>query len=112
MNTGKLEANSHWKEDAVLYEFGPEIGLAGIAVYDVLTMFAQSSGSDSGRVAYPSISRIAGILGCSAPTVRSALKKLEDAGLIQVQQRSEDGGSLSHCYTLLNVQNAVVNKRY
>lgn len=109
MNTGtdRRRANWHWKENDVIYEFASEIGLAGICVYDVLTMFARNTGEGSERVAWPSTARIADALSVTKPTVRSALQRLEEVGLVRVERRCLDGVNTSHHYTLLDVQDAI-----
>lgn len=113
MNTGtdRRRANWHWKENDVLLEFAPEIGAAAVCVYDVLTMFARGINNGSEREAWPSIARIAKILGFSPPTVRQAFKKLEDAGLVRIERRMTDGINQTNHYTLLDVQDAVKAKK-
>lgn len=51
---------------------------------------------------FPSLNKLAAIIGCSKPTVIKALKGLEEKGLILKKRRKrEDGGHTSNLYTIL-----------
>ncbi len=60
----------------------PEIGVVALAVYCVLAAHANRNGE-----CWPSQEAIATILGRNTRTVRTALKRLQDAGLIDVRLR-------------------------
>lgn len=69
-------------------------------VYTVLCMYADNST----KTAYPSVSRIAKLCGCSERSVRYALKRLEEAGFIEIRRRQKEGGGYtSNLYVLLDV---------
>ena len=51
---------------------------------------------------FPSLNKLAAIIGCSKPTVIKALKGLEEKGLILKKRRKRaDGGHTSNLYTIL-----------
>lgn len=68
-------------------------------VYTMLCMYADNTKKDS----HPSIKTIADKCYCSENTVRAALKKLNEVGLIEIKERRrEDGSQTSNQYVLLD----------
>lgn len=66
-------------------------------VYAVLCMYADNSTMKS----YPSVQTLAKKTCCSENTVRLALKRLEEIGLVKVHRRKRGIENLSNEYTLL-----------
>jgi DNA-binding transcriptional MocR family regulator len=62
----------------------PEIKPLAFAVYAVLASHADEEGR-----CWPSVAAMARAVGCSAPTVKRALRDLKDAGLIGQQRRRQ-----------------------
>jgi biotin operon repressor len=73
----------YWIQKAVIQEYGPKIGLRGIAVYNMLASLANQE-----QRCFPSQSYIAERLGCSRSTVHRALQKLQETALIRLEKRS------------------------
>jgi hypothetical protein len=68
-------------------------------VYTMLCMYADNTKKDS----YPAIKTIAAKCYCSENTVRAALKRLNEVGLIEIkEQRRNDGSQTSNLYILLD----------
>lgn len=68
-------------------------------VYTMLCMYADNETKDS----YPSIKTLAKKCYCSENTVRVALKKLQEAGVIDSKKRfREDGSQNSNLYYLID----------
>jgi DNA-binding MarR family transcriptional regulator len=86
----RREPRTVWMDGAILDRYAMKIGPTGIAVYLTLCLYA--SKCEDGR--RPTQREIARCAGCSLPTVRQALSRLEQAGLISVEP---------HCYKLLDV---------
>lgn len=74
-------------DNAVVSQYGPEVGAIGVAIYNVLAMH--------GNRAFPGQQRIADMLGVSRATVNTYLQKLEDVGLVLSEQRHRDDGGMS-----------------
>jgi len=88
-----------WLDNSLIDEYGATIGAYGIAVYAVLARHANRE-----RECWPSLKRIAAMIGCSKTTVLKALKRLETEGLIRKERIESDEGDYSHNrYCLLNV---------
>ncbi|MEV2849922.1 helix-turn-helix domain-containing protein [Paenibacillus larvae] len=69
-------------------------------VYVILCKYANWTTKSS----YPSVARIAKEAFCSENTVRKALRKLTEIGLISAEERrNEQGGQTSNLYILLKV---------
>lgn len=81
--------------------FGAELGVYGVAVYVVLAR--RASQKDSAVV---SIGNIARVLGCSRSSVKTAVRRLVDAGLVEVEYRSDERGQHASEYVLLDVDAA------
>ncbi len=86
----------YWIEKDFL-RFADRIGLAGIAVYNVLASHCDNQTQQT----YVSIARIASELGISRRSVERALKKLEEYGLIHRFTRLEK--EQWNVYALVNV---------
>ncbi len=68
-------------------------------VYTMLCMYADNDSKDS----HPSVSTLAKKCYCSENTVRSALKKLHEVGVIEIKGRvREDGSQTSNLYIILD----------
>lgn len=68
-------------------------------VYTMLCMYADNNTKGS----YPSVSRLAKKCYCSENTVRAAIKKLTEVGLIEVRERRRsDGSQASNQYVLID----------
>jgi hypothetical protein len=76
------------------------IGAIGVAVYAVLARYANRKTGEC----WPSIGKIGKLLDLARNTVKDALRKLEDVGLIMMQRlrRAPEGHPTSHLYTLLD----------
>lgn len=86
-------------DNAVIEEYGPQIGAYGLAVYNVLAMYAGRKGS-----AFPSLRAIERMLGISRPTVIKAIDTLVEVGLItRSARRTGQGDRTSNIYTLVLV---------
>jgi predicted transcriptional regulator len=71
-------------------------------VYTMLCMYADNQTKNS----YPSIKTLATKCCCSETSVKYALKKLRDVGLIEVRhRRRSDGNNDSNIYVLLDPPN-------
>jgi Helix-turn-helix domain len=69
-------------------------------VYVVLCKYANWAT----KLSYPSVARIAKEAYCSENTVRKALRRLTEIGLIAIEERrNEQGGQTSNLYVLLKV---------
>jgi hypothetical protein len=87
-------------DNRIIIEYGPRIGPAGLAVYLVLSKFADRAT----RTCYPSITTLAALAGIGRRSAVNTIRGLEQAGLITVQsRRTEKGGATSNEYTLLEL---------
>ncbi len=69
-------------------------------VYTMLSMHADNHSKQS----FPSVKTLAAECLCSENTVRKALTKLKDVGLIDIRERkSKESGQLSNLYVLLPI---------
>jgi hypothetical protein len=84
------------------------IGAIGLAIYTTLARYANRK---TGQC-WPSIERLARTLDLARSTVKVYLRKLEDVGLIAIQERQDAAGDpTSNLYTLLDPSPSAVNKR-
>lgn len=91
--------NWHWAENAILDQYGAQLGPYGLAVYYCLCRFA-SQASET----HVSQERIAERIGCSVRQVKREVIKLRDAGLIQVDEHKDARGMNSAAtYTLVGL---------
>jgi hypothetical protein len=71
-------------DNELIDDYALEVGVYGVAVYNVLCRFASQS------VAFPSLETIAAKLGISRTTVKKALTALEKAKVIHIRHRPGD----------------------
>lgn len=84
-------------DNATVDDHAPTLGAYALAVYVVLVRFAGAK-----EQCWPSIKTIAERVKASQTTVRDALAKLEEAGLITVTGRADpDGAQTSNLYTIV-----------
>jgi hypothetical protein len=87
---------------------GPTIGAIGVGIYTALVRFANRKTGEC----WPSIGRLAQVLALARSTVKVYLRKLEEAGLIDIRERQDAAGDpTSNLYTLLDPSPAAVAKR-
>ncbi len=87
-------------DNRIITDFCPQIGIAGLALYAVLSKYADNVT----RQCYPSIRTLSRQLGISQPTVLKAMQLLEVAGLVEVvRARSSRGQRHVNVYTLLPI---------
>ena len=84
-------------DDRLIDLYAKQIGPAGIATYAALARHAKASGQ--AIVAY---SRLAADIGATKNTAIAALRKLADAGLITIEQQTDEAGNPigANIYTL------------
>ena len=68
-------------------------------VYVVLCMYANNRTMQ----AYPSVKTLASKCLCSENTVRNALKRLEELGLIEIERRKDGNRNSTSVYTLMEI---------
>jgi DNA-binding MarR family transcriptional regulator len=84
------------------------IGATALAVYTALARYANRKTGEC----WPSIARLAHLLDLARNTVKTALRRLEAAGLIIIKRRRDAAGdATSHLYTLLDASPAAVEAR-
>jgi hypothetical protein len=84
------------------------IGAIGVAIYTTLARYANRK---TGQC-WPSVERLARTLDLARSTVKVYLRKLEDAGLVDIQERQDAAGDpTSNLYTLLDPSPNAVSKR-
>lgn len=89
-----------WLRREILTEYGPIIGVYGIAVYNALAMCADNDSQES----FPGVEYIAKMIGCSTRQVQKMIRLLENQGLIAVEQETTESGAYWHnVYWLLDV---------
>jgi DNA-binding transcriptional MocR family regulator len=87
--------------DEIVDSYGPQLRAHGLAVYCLLCRHANRDGG-----AFPSIRRLAELIGASKSAVFDALAILEQLGLIRVdRQRGEDGRKETNVYAILPPKN-------
>src|SRR5258708_6144060 len=89
--------NHHWADNEVIDVYGPRIGMIGYAIYMYLCRHAWS-----GRCVKKQ-SDIATAFNCDPGRVRRHIGKLQDAGLIAIE---EGGLGETHSYLILQVAKA------
>lgn len=87
-------------DNALIDCYGAQIGAYGVAVYVALARFAKQAHATV--LAYQTI---ADVLHIGKTTVRDTIKNLSDAGLIRVEQQTDDAGNpiASNRYTLIPI---------
>lgn len=86
-------------DNVVLDDYGSVVGANAIAVYSVLARHA----SNDDRACRIGINRIAEKCGIARNTVKVGLRKLADAGLIEIVERFDGEWQHAHEYVLLEV---------
>ena len=87
-----------WAQNELIDEYGPIIGVYGIAVYMVLARYANNKSQQT----RPGLRKIAAQLKTGRKQVTEAVNALEAAGIITVQRRPRE----THIYTLVNLRPA------
>lgn len=102
----KRRRDRFWVHDAVIDDFGKELGVYGIAVYCYLARRA-----DVGGRSFPSITRMAEDLNCGTTKVKESLKQLAGLELMGVESTmKEDGSHGSNNYNLLDIEEGGVGR--
>ena len=92
----------------IIDKHGRTIGAIGVAVYAALARYADAKTGEC----WPAIARIERVLSLARSTVKIYLRKLEDAGLIEIEERwAEPGDHTSNLYSLLPTDPVAVAKR-
>ncbi len=86
-------------DNAVVFDYGQDLGPYGLAVYVALCAHAKRST----QACFPSHATLAREIGCGVAKVKEALGELRDLGLISITPRIGKEGQGSNIYTLLNV---------
>jgi predicted transcriptional regulator len=99
---GKMEGRdgrrpgTFWIDNELVTVYAKDIGVHAFAVYMVLVQHSRDN------ECFPSTSTIAEELSISRPTVSKAIRTLEDAGLIHIEERKLPvRGQTSHYYMIL-----------
>jgi len=104
----RLKGNFFGIPNDIIDKHGRTIGAIGVGVYAALARFANSKTGEC----WPAIARLTRVLGLARSTVKFYLRKLEAAGLIDVEERwAEPGDRTSNLYTLLDSTPAAVAQR-
>ena len=85
-----------WLDNAVLLDYGREVGLYGLAVYWVLAIHV----SEKTQTCTVSIRSFGRLLGIGNKRLNQAVANLEEAGLVRVERRP----GYANRYTLLPVK--------
>jgi hypothetical protein len=94
-----------WCHNAVIDQYGPELGPHGLAVYAALCRYANDEGA-----CWPSVSTIGHDTGMSPNRVRRSLADLERCNLISIERRADGEVNLTSIYTLLDVEDATTTR--
>ena len=95
----KRTERRYFVDNAVLDDFGATLDPYGIAVYCALCRYADLQSQDC----YPSVGKVAKLIGAGTTKVREKLRQLEALGLIATQEQYEQGGrQTSNNYILLD----------
>ena len=90
-----------WAHNAIIDRYAPAIGAYGVAVYCALCRYA---GRD--QQTWVSQRTLREHLGLADATVRKALRALQDAALVEIEEQKDDRGRTTNLYTLLPVRDA------
>lgn len=85
-----------WFHHAVIDDYGAALGPYGIAVYICLCRHA-----DREECTFVGQRTIATEIGAGRTSVNQAVAKLRELGLIEVEDRTDEGGRTTSTYTLL-----------
>jgi DNA-binding MarR family transcriptional regulator len=104
----RLKAHFFGIPNDIIDKHGRTIGAIGVGVYAALARFADAATGEC----WPAIARLERVLGLARSTVKVYLRKLETAGLIEIDERwAEPGDRTSNLYTLLDANPVAVAKR-
>jgi hypothetical protein len=104
----RLKGNFFGIPNDIIDKHGRTIGAIGVGVYAALARFADAKTGEC----WPAIARLERVLRLARSTVKYYLRKLEEAGLIEIEERwAEPGDRDSNLYTLLDSTPAAVAKR-
>lgn len=81
-----------WLHNDLIKRAGPHIGPTGVAVYNVLAMYA----NEANQTCFPSRTNIARLLGISRDKVRHAIEKLKRLHLIEVHAPEDPARTHAH----------------
>ena len=93
--------NNFYIDNILIDEYGPKIGVYGIAIYNVIV---RHSNGNTGTNSFPSHATIARKVDCSVPMVKKTIKKLIELKLLKSIPRYKDSRRTSNEYWILNVQ--------
>jgi biotin operon repressor len=88
--------NWFWMHNAIITEYGPQLGAYGIAIYAALCCHA---GQD--QVTWVGQKALAATIGCSRAQVQKELAKLKELGVLAVDEQVDERGRTTNLYTLL-----------
>jgi hypothetical protein len=95
----KRTERRYFVDNVILDEFGAVLDPYGIAVYCALCRYADLQNQEC----YPSVGKIARVIGAGTTKVREKLRQLEALGLIATQEQYKEGGrQTSNNYILLD----------
>jgi DNA-binding MarR family transcriptional regulator len=104
----RLKGNFFGIPNDIIDKYGRTIGAIGVGVYAALARFADARTGEC----WPAIARLERVLNLARSTVKLYLRKLEEAGLIEIEERWADPGDRdSNLYTLLDADPASVATR-
>jgi Helix-turn-helix domain len=88
-----------WIDNEVIDSHGKQLGPYGVAIYAMLSRFADQEGE-----CWPSLAILSSRIGISKQKAINCIKQLENLGLVIREQRTDDGrGQISTMYTLVSV---------
>jgi Fe2+ or Zn2+ uptake regulation protein len=89
------DGNFHWVNNAILDEYGQRLGPYGLAVYQALCRHANNKSQEC----WPSKALLARETGMSFRSVRNALLRLEELGLIVIIPGGGEGNTNTYILT-------------
>lgn len=96
----KRVENRFFIDNVFIDDYGPIVGVYGIAVYSALVRHSNPDGTG----AFPSYNRIAAKIGCCVTKVKESVQQLIDLKLIASRPRfKKDGSQTSNAYFILQV---------
>lgn len=95
-----------WVNNEIVDDYAPRLGGTALLVYMVLCRYADNSTAEC----HPSQSRLAKVCEVEERTIRRAIVKLVEVGLVSKEKERSGGGEFSKTvYTLLNVQRSLMS---
>jgi hypothetical protein len=96
----KRVENRFFIDNVFIDDYGPIVGVYGIAVYSAIVRHSNPDGTG----AFPSYNRIAAKIGCCVTKVKESVQQLIDLKLIASRPRfKKDGSQTSNAYFILQV---------